>query len=194
MKKLFCLFLSVNLVAGAAFAKSVIGQAETSFSTAAPKKEFSVKLTESLLTNDEREFKEGTVIRGTVIKINNPTRGKRNATFEFVPCYYTYDGVTNEISNKDFSMKVKPYTKPDAKQTAMQVAETGAGVVANHFVPFLSQGLSFAKGIRTKANDDNRFKSGVIQVYKDSPVSYVEKGSHIKIRANDYVKLILDEE
>ena len=41
-----------------------------------------------------------------------------------------------------------------------------------------------------KNEDGNRIESGVKKVYKDSPLSYVEKGEELNIRPNDKFYLI----
>lgn len=47
-------------------------------------------------------------------------------------------------------------------------------------IPLLSEGVSFVKGV-WKNPENNRLKSGVVQVYKDSPLSYVEEGKDVYI-------------
>lgn len=58
-------------------------------------------------------------------------------------------------------------------------AATTAGGMLFH-IPLLSEGVSFVKGV-WKNPENNRLKSGVVQVYKDSPLSYVEEGKDVYI-------------
>ena len=175
MKKyLYLLVLIFGLLCQPVFAKTVAVEALSDFSTGNPSTRMSVKILENLTIDDNVVFTEGTIVNGKVVDVTDPKRLKRDATFTFVPLNYVdKDGKTIYIKGY---YPAKYTTKLNKGELAKNV---GLGV-GSFFVKGLSLGYSAVEGA-VKNEKDNRFKSSVTEVYKDSPLSYVEKGGEIVI-------------
>ena len=180
MKKLFINFVfCFFLLSTPAFAtQSVKVTALTEFNSLAPVATMKVQLIQKAEFKNGLVFEDGTVLVGDIFDVKQPTRGKRNATFKFKPHTYLYNGRVGEINDPNFIAKYSEYKELDKKALATTAATTAGGMILN--VPLLSQGVSLIKGM-WKNEEDNRLKSGVIQVYKDSPVSYIEEGKDVII-------------
>ena len=115
---------------------------------------------------------------GNIIDVKQPKRAKRNASFKFQPLTYTYNGRTQKIEDPEFIAKYAEYKELNKAQLATSAATTAGGMIFH--IPLLSEGVSFIKGL-WKNPENNRLKSGALQVYKDSPLSYIEEGKDVYI-------------
>jgi len=184
MKKLLInIFVIFAITSPPAFcAQALKVSAVNDFNTIKPTKTLKV------ISHEHAEFKNGIVfengglIIGEVIDVKQPKRGKRNASFKFKPISYTYNGKTTQISDDNFIGKYKEYKELNKAEVATKAATTAGGLIFN--IPLFSQGVSLIKGM-WKNDEDNRLKSGVVQVYKDSPLTYVEEGKDIVIKEDD---------
>ena len=70
-----------------------------------------------------------------------------------------------------------------------KVIKGAALTVGNYFVKGLSIGVSFVEGV-VKNEKDNRLKSGVVNAYEASPLSYVEEGQQLDIKVGDDFYLV----
>lgn len=178
-------------------AATITGTAMSDFSTTEPTYSFTVKLDQETQISDTIILQENTILSGRVVEVENGRRGKRAGYFVFIPMTYTDSQGTFEFRNKNIDVKVSRYKPIDKGETAVSVATSGATAVASHVlrVPLLSEGVSFVKGV-VKPQDEskNRITNGFTQVYKDSPLSYVEKGDELDIVAGQQVKLNFSEE
>ena len=175
MKKiLYLLVLIFGLLCQPVLAKTVAVEALNDFSTENPSARMSVKILEDLAIDDNVVFSEGTVVDGKVVDVTDPKRLKRDATFTFVPLSY--------VDKNGKTIDVKGYypAKYTTKLNKGELAKNVGLGVGNFFVKGLSLGYSAVEGA-VKNEKDNRFKSSVTEVYKDSPFSYVEKGGEIAI-------------
>lgn len=95
---------------------------------------------------------------------------KRDATFTFVPLYYT-----NTVKNV---VRINGYfpAKYTTKLDKGELAKSAALGVGSYFVKGLSIGYSAVEGA-VKNEDENRIKSGAKAAYESSPFSYVEKAA-----------------
>ncbi len=155
-------------------------QALTPFSSTEPPAEMKVKAMDKVAFENGIAFEPGTVIDTKVIDVKLPKRGKRNATFTLRPVAYTLNGVYKPIEDFEFTAKYKAKKPLDKGELALSAAST----VGGYFVKGLGQGISLAKGM-VKNEQGNRLKSGVVQVYEDSPLAYIEKGEDLYIYEND---------
>ena len=131
------------------------------------------------------------VLHCRVMQIVDPKRGKRNATFFVQPVSYTYKDRTFEIKEEmygKYSKKVLS-TEELKKIPPSKVIQNTALMVGNYFIKGLSMGVSFVKGV-VGNEEDNRIKSGVVKVYKDSPLSYFSEGEQLDIQPGDDFYLI----
>lgn len=178
MKKiLYLLVLIFGLLCQPVLAKTVAVEALNDFSTENPSARMSIKILEDLAIDDNVVFSEGTVVDGKVVDVTDPKRLKRDATFTFVPLSY--------VDKNGKTIDVKGYypAKYTTKISKGELAKNVGLGVGNFFVKGLSLGYSAVEGA-VKNEKDNRFKSSVTEVYKDSPFSYVEKGTELVIEKN----------
>lgn len=176
-KKLYLLVLIFGLLCQPVLAKTVAVEALNDFSTENPSARMSIKILEDLAIDDNVVFSEGTVVDGKVVDVTDPKRLKRDATFTFVPLSY--------VDKNGKTIDVKGYypAKYTTKISKGELAKNVGLGVGNFFVKGLSLGYSAVEGA-VKNEKDNRFKSSVTEVYKDSPFSYVEKGTELVIEKN----------
>lgn len=176
-KNLYLLVLIFGLLCQPVLAKTVAVEALNDFSTENPSARMSVKILEDLAIDDNVVFSEGTVVDGKVVDVTDPKRLKRDATFTFVPLSY--------VDKNGKTIDVKGYypAKYTTKISKGELAKNVGLGVGNFFVKGLSLGYSAVEGA-VKNEKDNRFKSSVTEVYKDSPLSYVEKGTELVIEKN----------
>lgn len=172
-------------------AEALTGIAVFPYSTDNPTATFSVKLNQSINLNSMVLAKEGEYLYGNVVKVVDGQRGKRQGYFVFNPTYLIDEkGAAKTLNDKTLMVKVsfyKPFDKESAKKLAESGATTAAGILLN--VPMLSQGVSFIKGATHPSEEEGRVSSGLKQVYKDSPLSYIEKGEPLIIEKGQEVKL-----
>lgn len=177
------LIATALLFATPAFAaQSLKVSALNDFKTTNPTKTMQVEALEHVEFKNGIIFENGTIINGQIIDVKQPKRGKRNASFKFKPTSYTYNGKTTAIDDENFIGKYKEYKELNKAELAGKAATTAGGMILH--VPLFSQGISLIKGM-WKNNEDNRLKSGVVQVYKDSPLTYVEEGKDVVIKEDD---------
>ena len=176
-KNLYLLVLIFGLLCQPVLAKTVAVEALNDFSTENPSARMSIKILEDLAIDDNVVFSEGTVVDGKVVDVTDPKRLKRDATFTFVPLSY--------VNKNGKTIDVKGYypAKYTTKISKGELAKNVGLGVGNFFVKGLSLGYSAVEGA-VKNEKDNRFKSSVTEVYKDSPFSYVEKGTELVIEKN----------
>lgn len=178
MKKLFLFSATFIFLMSPAFAESLKVSALQSFSTESPSDTLKVIVVERMEFKNGIVFEDGAILKGNILDVKPPKRAKLNASFKFQPVEYTYNGKTQIINDNDFVGKYASIKTINKGDVAVSAAATAGGLILQ--IPGLSQGVSFVKGI-IKNNDENRLKSGVVQVYKDSPLSYVEEGKEIEI-------------
>ena len=136
-------------------------------------------------------LKEGDIIHCDVTKVTDPKRGKRSASFKVCPISYTSGGETTEI-NERFEGKyaARIISKEELKNIdKKKVGKKAVVTVGGFFVKGATQAVSLAEGM-IKNEEGNRLESGVKQVYKDSPLSYVEKGKELELNSDDAFYLI----
>ena len=160
-------------------AKSVKVQAVTEFNSLRPVSTMKVIVLERAEFKNGLVFEDGTLLYGDIIDVKQPKRAKLNASFKFKPVTYTYLGKTKKIEDPEFIAKYAEFKELDKLGIATSAATTAGGMLFH--VPLLSQGVSLVKGM-WKNPENNRIKSGVVQVYKDSPLSYIEEGKDIEIK------------
>ena len=176
---LFVLLVSWGLPANAA--QKVKVTALTPFNSLNPTNKMKVIALERVEFNNGIVFEDGTVVYGDIIEVKQPKRAKLNASFKFKPTSYMYNGKTYTVNDPDFIAKYVQYKELNKVEMATSAAATAGGIIFH--IPLLSESVSFVKGA-IKNPDDNRFKSGAKQVYKDSIFSYVEEGKDVDIKEN----------
>lgn len=132
-------------------------------------------------------FEKGTVLNAKAAKMVDPKRGKRNGYLIIDPVSYTIPstGETRKIDDEYWVANVYGYKPFDVKNAVI-----GAGLFAGGmFVKGLGQVYYFGKGIIKPEDGENRLKSGVKSVYKNSPLAYIEEGEELNIKTGDVLLL-----
>ena len=155
------------------------------FDTANPAKTINVRVIESGVLGNYL-LKTGDILHCNVIKVTDPKRGKRKASFVVCPTSFTSEGTTTVIKESFYGKYAdKVLSKEELKNVdAMQVGKKAAVTVGNHFVKGIAPAVSLAEGM-IKNEEGNRIESGVKKVYKDSPLSYVEKGEELELETGE---------
>ncbi len=179
--KIYTVLLILLVTTPAYAAQSVKVSALTEFNSLRPAKTMKVVTLEKTEFKNGMIFEDGTVISGNIIDVKQPKRGKLNASFKFQPTSYTYNGKTTKIEDEEFIAKYAEYKELDKAGLATSAATTAGSMIFH--IPLLSQGVSLVKGA-WKNTENNRIKSAGLQLYKDSPLSYIEEGKDIEIKEN----------
>ncbi len=126
-----------------------------------------------------------------VMKIVDPKRGKRNATFFVQPMYYIEKDKIINIEEEIYGRYSKHIlSKEELKKIpSYKVMKIAALAVGNYFITGFSTAYSFGEGV-VKNEQDNRLKSGVVNAYESSPLSLISKGEQLDIRTGDDFYLI----
>lgn len=179
---LVCLFIQMSSV----YAASQLHVAALQeFKTDNPSKTFNVKVLEQ---SDLGKYtvEANSTLHCQILKIVDPKRGKRNASFFVKPVSYTYEGKTVKIEEEMYGKYSKfVLSKEELKKIPpFKVMKSAAMMVGNYFFKGFSVACSFTEGV-VKNQDDNRLKSGVVNAYEESPLSYIEEGEQLDIKTGD---------
>lgn len=187
MRNLFLIFAFSLMLFAPAFALNLEVEALSDFSTDNPPQTYKVKVVETASTPKET-IKKGSIVEGK-IKVTDAKRLKRDATFSFIPTTLT----TPE--GKVFKAKKGQVGKYKKEVNKGKVAKTVALSAGNFALKGLSTGYYAIEGM-VKNEQDNRLKSSAVSVYKNSPLSYVEKGNTLLIKKGEhfFIKFKLDNE
>jgi len=191
MYKYFTLFIAVAFsMISANAADKIHVFANSEFNTASPSKSIDVTVVESSLLGLNL-LRADDILHCNIIKVITPKRGKRTASFAVCPVSYTSGGNTKIIKGKFYGKYAsKILSKEEIKNIdAKKVGKKAALTVGNHFVMGVAPAFSMAEGM-IKNEEGNRLESGIKQVYKDSPLSYVEKGEELVLEQGDSFYLI----
>lgn len=163
-----------------AYAERLHVQAMSDFSTFSPVNTITFKALNAIELSPEVKIWSGDVIEARINEVIPPKRLKRNASFRIVPISYTDSMGTTHTINEEFVGKYSPKFELDKGELAKNTALT----VGNYFFHGLSVGYHAVEGA-VKNEEGNRAKSSVVSVYKNSPLSYVENGQELEIKAGD---------
>lgn len=185
MKRVLLIFVFIFfLLSQGVQARTVKAMSIDAFSTAYPGQTYSVELLTNEKFKDGIVLEAGTILTGNVIQIQRPKYCKRNGNFEFVITSITYKGETQQIKHRSIVIQIVGYRPVDPVGVATYV-----GIRATNLL-FMgaSEGIAFVQGF-TEGEDESRYKSGLIRMYKESPLAWVETGKDLDIHKGDLVKL-----
>lgn len=186
MKKILSIFVvAIVLLTSKAQAQTIKVSAVDNFSSDQPASIFRIKT----LEDNEIQgmlFKSDTIISGIVLRVQEPTRGKRDGYFEFIPNLITYQGESVKINLPKTAAQIMYYKPTDPKKETLNATLK----VANFFLKGLISGIEFAQGA-IKAENGQRIKSGAMNVYNNSFLSYIEVGNQLNIKSGDILVLKL---
>lgn len=152
------------------------------FTTETPAQTLKVMTLEQATLKNGTVLPEGAIIKGEIFDVRPPMRGKLNATFKFKPLTYSYNGQIVQINDEEIVAKYAPYKELDKAELATSAVSTAGSFILK--IPGFGEAVSFAKGA-VKDPEDNRLKSGVKQIYKDSFFSYVEEGKEVILKKDE---------
>ncbi len=173
---LFFLTSSVN-------AKTIKVISLDKFSTENPSPMYNVKTIEPCCFPDGAFLKAGTVISGIIIKSQEPRRGKRDGYIEFMPTKFIYNG-REKAEYYAISTKIVRYKPVKPKKIIISTSKKVAGFIFKG----ATLGISFVEGA-LKAEKGKRIQSGLVKMYKDSPLSYIEVGKELNVNPGDILIL-----
>lgn len=186
MKKYLSLFIiSIFLLSLKAQAQTIKVSAVNNFSSTNPASIFSIRI----LEDNEIQgmlIRSGTIISGIVLRVHEPTRGKRDAYFEFIPTLITYNSESTKINMAKTNAEILYYKPTNPAKSTIDITLK----VANFFLRGIITGIEFAQGA-IQAENGQRIRSGAKKAYKDSVLSYVESGKELKINKGDIITLKL---
>lgn len=188
MLKKFLVFLTILIITPTyAYAKSAKAMTYGDISTGSPNSWYSFQLIEDLELTENFCIKEGSLITGHLSDIKKPKVGKRDAYIVIKPVQYTFENKIYDLSPYKIKLKVETYKPIKAKDVATFAASNTVGML----LPGVNESYSFYKGFRNAEEYDNKIKAGIMQVYKDSPFSYIEKGNELNTHQGEIVILKL---
>ncbi len=131
------------------------------------------------------------VLHCKVLKVIDPRRGKRNASFYVQPIYYIENDQTVNIEDEIYGKYSKfVLSKEELKNfPTFKFMKSAALTVGNYFIKGISIAYSFGEGV-VKNEQDNRLKSGVVNAYEESPLSYIGEGEQLDIKVGDDFYLV----
>lgn len=179
---LICFSLQASISYAATHVKVV---AINEFRTEHPSKTFNVKVLDTV-TLGKYELFPNTQLNCNVLQTVDPKRGKRNASFYVQPTSYITNGIYYPIETEMYGKYTKTVlSKEELKKIPpFEVIKNTGVLVGSFFIKGLSIGVSMVEGF-VKNEKDNRFKSGVVKAYEDSPLSYIEEGTELDIKPGD---------
>ena len=160
------------------------------FKTDAPSETIKVKVLQDTVLGSY-DIGVNSVLECQVLRIVDPKRLKRNASFYVKPLSYTVDGTVCEIEEEYYG-KYSAFvlSKEEVKEIpAGKVIKKAAMTVGDYFVKGLSTCVAFVQGF-AKNEKDNRLKSGVVNAYEESPLSYISEGQQLDIKVGDDFYLV----
>ncbi len=191
LKKLFILVVGLILQMSSAYAAvqmKVIAINE--FRTDKPSDNLDVRVVNETLLG-EYTLGVNSVLHCKVLKIVDPKRGKRNASFYVQPMYFIDDDKTVYIKEEIYGKYSKfVLSKEELRDfPTFKFMKTAALTVGNYFIKGISIAYSFGEGV-VKNEQDNRLKSGVVNAYEESPLSYIGEGEQLDIKVGDDFYLV----
>ena len=184
MKKLLILSLFFFLSALTANSAALKAVSMSNFTTADSGAYIKIYVAEDFYLHSKFLIPEGSVLAGEVVNIKNPKRLKRDADFDFIVYYYMDDKHNKYKIEKPLSGNFSKATDIDKKK----MLKSAAIAITSHFIPGFSYAIHAYEGAKNSAH--HKFRGAIVNVYEHSILSYIEKGTHLRIKKNDcfYIK------
>lgn len=187
MIKNLLLFLILFVLALPVQATMVLVQSQDRFSTKFPRRNIAVKVIKSATLDNGIVFEHNALIKGRIIEVKMPKRGKQNAYFIFDPISYTIPSkkTTKYLRKTVLEAKISGYKKLNKVEVIERTSVNASGLI----VPGVSQAYWFGKGAAKPARGNSRMKSGAYSVYKNSPLVYIEEGDELIVKEGSFLKM-----
>ena len=185
MKKIFLILIILILQTSACYAITNLRlKAQEDFSTANTPETINFTVVKDSQIG-EYELKTDDIIECS-LKVKPPRRGKRNAILYIQPTTIVSGEETTEITKKIRGRYTNlKLSKNDLKQIDTgKVATKTALKAGEYFAKNMAPAIVIAEGM-IKNEEGNRVKSGITQLYKDSPLSYISKGKDITLKEGE---------
>lgn len=181
MKKFLVIFIfALCINTSSVQAKTVKVVALEDFKSAQPSQTFTVRTIESKQISKTMFLPATTIVSGFIVNVEEAKRGKRDGYIEFVPTALTYEGKTTQLHHSIITAKITDYTPVDPKDATID-----AGLkVANFLLKGVISACQFVQGAVT-APSGTRMKSGAMNVYKHSFLTYIEVGDELNVKKGD---------
>lgn len=155
------------------------------FSTEKPTKTIDVKVLHDYELGNYN-LSENTILTCRILDIIEPKRGKRDATFYVMPVYYNSNNEMRSFEEEMYGKYSKRVLNKEElkKIPSFKTLKKLSLSVGNHFITGLSTGYAFVEGV-VKNEKDGRIKSGVVNAYEESPLSYISTGEQINLQVGD---------
>lgn len=176
MKK-FLLMIAVLLFANPVMAKNIKVEALSDFSTENPPSTWEIKIVEGFEMEDGRFIAPNTILKGDIVETTNPKKLKRNATFKFVPKYFSQGDYIQQV-RRDFVGKYSSISELTPKNVAKKGAVTAGNILVGSFV---APTVGLVEGA-VKNEKGNRAKSAIVSAYESTPLSYASKGKELEFK------------
>ena len=189
MLKYFILFLVLIFTSLPSSALSILVQSQERFSTKFPRRYVSFKVLETKNLKNGIKFEYGAIVKGRIIEVKLPKRGKIDAYFIFMPESYTIPSkrVTKSLRHKNLEAKLSGYEKLNKTKLVEKTSVQASGLV----IPGISHAYWFSKGAIKPKNGQTRVKSGVNSMYDNSPISYIKQGEELIVKEGRFLKMKL---
>ena len=187
MFKIIILLVSFIFLSIPVGATTVLVQSREPFSTKFPRRYLTFKVMESCKLKNGINFSYGDIIKGRMIEVKLPKRGKQDAYFIFMPESYTISSkkITKSLRHKNLEAKLSGYEKLNKVKLVEKTSVHAGGLV----VPGLSSAYWFSKGAIKPRKGQTRVKSGVSSMYDNSPISYIEQGDELIVKEGRFLKM-----
>lgn len=184
MKKFLLILVFLLFSAVGVQAKNIKVIALEPFSSGHPCRTFAVQTLQDEFLPDDTFLPEDAIVTGQIIQVEAPKRGKRNGYIKFVPQKIVYEDRTINIKNFKFIAIITYYTPIDPIDLTFNVARKTANFVFHGAV----SAVEFALGA-VENQEGNRIKSGAMNVYRDSFLTYIEVGEELNVKKGDILIL-----
>ena len=190
MKKIlysfFAIFVLTFSTSVCAATLKVVAETQETFSTANPTNHLILKVVGDYDLPNGEYLPCDTIIKGTVVQIVEPKRGKRDAyLYMKIDEFKLANSSTfHKVDNPNAIVKISKYKPIDLKTKSVDVGVTAAGF----FVKNISYPINFARGaVEGMEEGTNPIVSGAQMTYEKSFFSYISKGKPLEVPANSKV-------
>ena len=121
-----------------------------------------------------------------IVQYSQPKRGKRNGYLKVNLISYEIPSKNEKRMPKEELMGTLRLSTP---KDLKSIAESAGVTIAGHFlkVPGFSQAIAVSKGLLEPNENQSRIKSAGENLYKSTPLVYIEKGKELNIEKDTIV-------
>ena len=185
MKKYLCLILVLLFFTTLqSYAKPIkmIAQTQNDFSSDRINENVTLKIDGDYEFIDGTYVLNGTVLKGKIVSVVEPKRGKRDGyAYMQLTSYESPKKEKVEIDNPNAVVKLSKYKPLDIKEKSIDLGASAAGLVVKN----ISYPINFVRGAVTAEEGENRIVSGAKMTYEKSFFSYASKGQVLNVPAGE---------